>query len=113
MEGVSGDIITAKHKIQDKYLDTESQVGYPYVCHMFFQGSFCSLSFEVLKHALLLLISPVHWMVRVKCVDIFSCSFLQVVSALMSISKLKTDVQAYHQLGKDGYVISLCSLLIS
>ncbi|CAK9261996.1 unnamed protein product [Sphagnum jensenii] len=49
MEGVSGDIITAKHKIQDKYLDTESQV----------------------------------------------------VSALMSISKLKTDVQAYHQLGKD------------
>ncbi|KAH8941879.1 hypothetical protein BDL97_14G068600 [Sphagnum fallax] len=61
MEGVSGDIITAKHKIQDKYLDTESQV----------------------------------------------------VSALKSISKLKTDVQAYHQLGKDGYVISLCSLLIS
>ncbi|CAK9864507.1 unnamed protein product [Sphagnum jensenii] len=49
MEGVSGDIITAKHKIQDKYLDTESQV----------------------------------------------------VSALKSISKLKTDVQAYHQLGKD------------
>jgi hypothetical protein len=40
MEGVSGDIITAKHKIQDKYLETESQVGYPYVCHMLFQGSF-------------------------------------------------------------------------
>jgi hypothetical protein len=40
MEGVSGDIITAKHKIQDKYLETEFQVGYPYVCHMLFQGSF-------------------------------------------------------------------------
>jgi hypothetical protein len=61
MEGVSGDIIIAKHKIQDKYLETE----------------------------------------------------FQVVSALKSISKLKTDVEAYHQLGKDGYVISLCSLLIS
>jgi hypothetical protein len=50
MEGVSGDIIIAKHKIQDKYLETE----------------------------------------------------FQVVSALKSISKLKTDVEAYHQLGKDG-----------
>jgi hypothetical protein len=75
MEGVSGDIITAKHKIQDKYLDTESQVGYPYVCHMLFQGSFCSLSFEVLKHVLLLLISPVHWMVRVNVLTFFPALF--------------------------------------
>jgi hypothetical protein len=75
MEGVSGDIIIAKHKIQDKYLETEFQVGYPYVCHMLFQGSFCSLSFEVLKHALLLLISPVHWMVRVNVLTFFPALF--------------------------------------
>jgi len=50
MGGVAADIVSAKHKIQDKYLKAESQV----------------------------------------------------FSALKSISKLKTDMQAYHQLDKDG-----------
>jgi hypothetical protein len=53
MGGVAADIVSAKHKIQDKYLKAESQV----------------------------------------------------FSALKSISKLKTDMQAYHQLDKDGYVL--------
>ncbi|CAM6061426.1 unnamed protein product [Sphagnum tenellum] len=30
MGGVAADIVSAKHKIQDKYLKAESQVGYPY-----------------------------------------------------------------------------------
>jgi hypothetical protein len=102
MGGVAADIVSAKHKIQDKYLKAESQVGCPY--HIYtsmrtylLSGLICSLTFDVLNA--MVLVSPAHWIIKVA---IAFCSVVQVFSALKSISKLKTDMQAYHQLDKDG-----------
>ncbi len=96
MGGVAADIVSAKHKIQDKYLKAESQVGYPYYIYTsmrtyFLSGLMCSLTFDVLNAMVL--------------VSTAFCYVVQVFSALKSISKLKTDMQAYHQLDKDGYVL--------
>ncbi len=105
MGGVAADVISAKHKIQDKYLKAESQVGCPY--HIYtsmrtylLSGLICSLTFDVLNA--MVLVSPAYWIIKVA---IAFCSVVQVFSALKSISKLKTDMQAYHQLDKDGYVL--------
>jgi len=105
MGGVAADIVSAKHKIQDKYLKAESQVGCPYHIYTSMRtylllGLICSLTFDVLNA--MVLVSPAHWIIKVA---IAFCSVVQVFSALKSISKLKTDMQAYHQLDKDGYVL--------
>ncbi|CAK9212335.1 unnamed protein product [Sphagnum troendelagicum] len=42
MGGVAADIVSAKHKIQDKYLKAESQVGYPYYIYTSMRTYFLS-----------------------------------------------------------------------